>query len=223
MTLAARGQEPYATGVRGLAEVARAAGWGFQALEDCGGDRPWQAKRLALRWALERHADRVCWCDADVVVHDPVALAGQLNADQPAGLWVHGKWSVESAFQSQALRNGDTVAAIERVDRARALYRSFCGMYEAGEGVPCWEDWISVFAIPPDVGLRICDVWDHVADRLRVEGLTWTDALSTGLAASACGVPILRVLNGRVVRRSIEHLLHSYRTGRYRELGECLP
>lgn len=218
--------EPYASGVKQLQALAQLAGWAFAALGDAvlQGDRPWQAKRFALRWAFEQDAERVFWCDADVVVTRPERIVSLLNQDGPPGVWVPYFFNVGNAFGMQAARNAATPEGRKCAARAEALYRELC----ASIGVPAgkeqhFEDWITGYALPPEIGLRLCDAWDAIAERMRSEGVTWSDGLSVGLAAAVCRVPIFANLRNRTVRGSITHLLHSYRKRGYGEWGACLP
>ena len=203
-------------------EVAHLAGWEFRYGRDdvLAGDRPWQAKRIVVRAAFEAGAERVFWCDADVVVHDPVALAQILNQEGRPGIWSQMPLGLEDYWAMQAIRNRGNEGLMGRV---RGLYRELCREHHLEADGQHFMDWFVGYVIPRETALRMLDVWDRIAERLLAEGLTWSDGVSLGIAAAACGVPIRYCLRRRRVLRAITHLLHSNRTGRYAEKGTCQP
>ncbi len=216
------GLEPYASGVRGLAEAARLAEWAFLQLGDAalGGDRPWQAKRIVIRQAFEAGAERVVWSDADVLVRRPGELATILGQEGRPGLWSCRPLDVPSYFRMQAIRNrGDA----DLMSEVCALYRGVCREYGLTDDGPHFMDWFVTWVVPRDTAMRILDIWDCIAGRLLREGLTWSDGLSLGIAAVVCGVPVRYCLRWRRMRRAVVHLSHSNRTGRYAAMGRCSP
>lgn len=225
VTLAPENQEPYATGVRGLAEAARLAGCASLVLGDAalGGDRPWQAKRIAVRMAFESGADTVFWSDADVIVRRPNILAHILNLQGGPGIWVRSWLSLDGYWGMHEIRNAEAGRDPEYTARARALYRKIrAGFGLQGEGAH-FHDWFVGYCLPRGTALRICDLWDGIAERLLADGLTWSDGLSLGIAAEAASVQIRRCIPSARLRGAVVHLLHSNRHRRYQELGQCLP
>jgi hypothetical protein len=217
VTLASAGVEPYAAGVRDLAELANRADWDFIVWGDekMGGDVPWQAKRFVIREAFTRGAERVVWCDADVVMRKPEKLAALINADGPQGLWSMMPLSLESQFQHMVIRgenHGDFSG------RAEKLHREICRGYGIAGGH--LSDWFTVWNLDEGTAHRMLDVWDGVAETLRSNRLTWADGMSIAIAAEVVGVPVIYRPRPFVLLRTITHLHHSGRHGLYVLKGE---
>lgn len=225
VTLAPEDQEPYATGVRGLAEAARLAGCASLVLGDAalGGDRPWQAKRIAVRMAFESGVDCVFWSDSDVIVRRPNVLAQILGMRAEPGIWVRSWLSLDGYWGMHEIRNAAAGRDPVYTAAAKRLYREVCALHGLpGEGKH-FHDYFVGYCLPRDAAMRVCDLWDGIAERLLAEGLTWSDGLSLGIAAEAAGVVIRRCVSSSRLRGAMVHLLHSNRTRRYQELGQCLP
>jgi len=221
--------EPYASGARALEKVAHLAGWEFLALGDADlqGDRPWQAKRFAVRRGFELGANRVVWCDSDVEVLNPIRLAELLNGQGPEGVWTYHGMDLGAYWEDQARRNAGSVNAGFLRQAGQMLYGRFRRDLPPGalRGKQWWmfEDWFVGYSMDPGVGLWLCDEWDRIAELLRRGGVTWSDGVSVALAAAEVGVPVVEALDGREVCGSIRHLLNSFTKGLYTRTGEMLP
>lgn len=219
-------REPYGAGVRDLESAAAQAGWNFRVFGDdvlCG-DRPWQAKRHALRWAFGQGAKQVIWCDSDVVVF-PGQFAQLLSRVRGAeGIWVYRYLDREEYLRGLVVKNGGVYDHNVRTVRVMAALGAIAERFGFGvQELPLFEDWLVGYAMPPALGLQICDVWDAVAEELRRVDGTWTDGLSLAIAARVCGVRIGGGIKARDLCRAVVHLLHSRTTGRYERLGVFLP
>lgn len=47
------------------------------------------------------------------------------------------------------------------------------------------------YFISPEIGLKLCSIWDSIAHKLQENSTTWTDEISIGIAADALKIPII--------------------------------
>lgn len=223
-TLADEGKEPYWSGALALSEFARSIGWGCAVVSSCKGDRPWQAKRFSVRAGFEKEPERLFFCDSDIILHKPDLLAFVLNKEESRrGVWAQYPIALVDYWRHQEMRHADVQVGPEMCARIRALYRELCREHGAGDEAFHFSDWFVGYAIPPATGLRMCDIWDRIAERLLAEGLSWSDGVSIGIAAKACGIPIVYNLRNRHLLHALTHIRNGQKHGYFAGPGECLP
>lgn len=171
-----------------------------------------------MRAGFQRGPERLFYSDSDVVIHRAGTLLRIMNQGGRRGIWAQYPIAMDEYFARQGLRNGEAMTV-----RVRGLYRALCRELGAGDGAPHFSDWFVGYNINPETGLRLCDVWDRVAQRLSEEGLTWSDGVSIGIAARVCGVPIHHNLRHRDVQRALEHLRNGDKHDYFAEKGTCQP
>ena len=192
-------REPYLSMADRLARAVRACGCAVEILPgENPGEHPCQAKRWAVARGFAAGADAVYYIDADCEVVDVGRLGAFLAAPRSRGA-IHVQRFYPVARFLRQLRVGRTKP---HLDLWKALVREVCRGVEPVH--MC--DWLLCYALSAEQWAELLEVWDYVADRLRVAGLNWSDGVSIGIAAAAVGIPVVKTLSIPDVEGALRHL-----------------
>ena len=183
VTLADR--EPWISMARTLGKAVRSFGHRFHCEPTAHSEHPWQAKRFALRRAFEEKSSNVYWIDADHEITNPELFehflmnqtpgihCGRLFTDPTRSVRRWGK----RPNQAGSTRNMEIYLSC-LTENGLASSAHFGGS-------------IVAYSMEPESGLKLCSIWDLIAQNLRNNCTTWTDEISIGIAADALKIPII--------------------------------
>ena len=187
VTLADR--EPWISMAETLGEAVRSLGHRFHCELTAHGERPWQAKRFALRRAFEEDFNEVYWIDPDHEITSLELFSRFLTNQEPG---IHCGRLFNDPVRS--VRRWGKRPNQAGSDRNMEIYQS-CLAENGLNASTHFGGSIVAYSIPPESGLKLCSIWDSVAQKLKNSSTTWTDEISIGIAADTLKIPIIPDLN----------------------------
>jgi hypothetical protein len=203
VTLADR--EPWTSLARALGEIVESldpSWYKFHCETTAHNERPWQAKRFAVRKAFEEGSNKVYWIDADHEILNAELLGHFLAKDRKTGLY------------TSQLFPGRAPASIRRWGRKphQAGSKKNLKIYQS-----CLTDnnlvtsthfsgSILAYIMDSETGLKLCSIWDKIAQKLLINQITWTDEISIGIAADTLKIPIVPDLHCLPGNCGLKHL-----------------
>ena len=200
VTLADR--EPYSSMSLDMERVIRSLGLGFHCETTAHGERPWQAKRFALREAFIQNSSRTYWIDADYVLANPGLVARFLVDRQPGLHCSHVNPGPDRPVKS--VREWGDRPNQAGADRNEEIYRECLAENGLATSTHFGGSIVGYF-IDPGVGLELCSIWDSIARKLQENSTTWTDEISIGMAADVLKIPVIPDL-GNFREQGFRHL-----------------
>jgi hypothetical protein len=216
VTLADR--EPWSSMALDMEKVIRSLGLGFHCETTAHGERPWQAKRFALREAFNQNSSRTYWIDADYILTDP-EMAARFLVDRRPGLHCSRLNPGANNNPIKSVRDWGTRPNQAGADRNEEIYRACLAENGLASSTHFGGSIVGYF-IEPGVGLELCSIWDSIAHKLQENSTTWTEEISIGIAADALKIPIIPDL-GNFKEQGFQHLRLGYSNGYF--LSTPLP
>jgi hypothetical protein len=200
VTLADR--EPWTSLAMKLGQIINSMGYRFHIETTSHGERPWQAKRFALRQAFNRDSSSVYWIDADYEVIDEKLLQKFLQLKREYGL--HCRQLFPEAINS--VKKWGRKPNQAGPDQNLKIY-SDCLRENNLSTSTHFGGSIIAYNLDSALGLKLCSIWDRIANKLLHNSTTWTDEISIGIAADSLKIPIIPDL------LATPHGLHHLRLG----------
>jgi len=200
VTLADR--EPYTSIARALEETVRSFGHKFHCETTAHGERPWQAKRFALRKAFEENSSEVYWIDADHQIVDRKVFEHFLISRKPG---IHCCQTMPGRATT-SVRNWGKRPNQAGSKRNLKIYQS-CLKENGLSSSMHFSGFLVAYSIDPKSGLKLCSIWDSIAKKLHDNSTTWTDEISIGIAADTLKIPIIPDLPRDSQHNGLNHLL----------------
>lgn len=184
VTLADR--EPWTSMALSMEKVIQYLGLEFHCETTTHGERPWQAKRFALREAFRKNSSKTYWIDADYVLVNP-ELVAKILIDRQFGLHCNHLFPGKAIKSVRWWGRQPNQAGPNRNEK---IYRT-CLAENGLTSSTHFGGSIVGYFIDPEIGLKLCSIWDSIAHKLQENSTTWTDEISIGIAADALKIPII--------------------------------